>query len=280
MNMKLKVAAAAVLAGLAGSASAAVLNTGTTLGVPGDVVLVAVDNTAGTNFEKTFVASLGITYAQLVNHTLTSASWNFLTDANYSTAFSGFQGHDLTYYITGGYALDNNNLSNFDPTGVIAPFTDSTVYGGVISAQNGAALTNTFTAVGNYSGSGVVQAVQNVVSDNINAVGQNGISAAVAPTAGQGSLYSQTVNFGQSISLTLANHLNTGAGVNGSLYFLTTNDPTDTTGTTTSLGTLSFNSSTGVLSFGGTTPVPIPAAVWLFGSAIAGMLGFARRRSA
>jgi hypothetical protein len=42
-----------------------------------------------------------------------------------------------------------------------------------------------------------------------------------------------------------------------------------------------FDTTNGVTSaqFGGSTPVPIPAAVWLFGSGLVGMIGVVRRRS-
>ena len=42
--------------------------------------------------------------------------------------------------------------------------------------------------------------------------------------------------------------------------------------------TASFDGTTLTIS-GGTTVIPVPAAVWLFGSAIAGLIGFGRRRS-
>jgi len=279
MNMKLKVTAAAVLLGLAGNASAAVLNQGTTLGVSSDVVLVAVDNTAGANFEKTFVADLEVSYADLVNGVVTNKTWNLLTDTKYSAAFSAYQGHNLNFFLTGAYALDGANLTNFDKSGALAPFSDpiNTQWGGLISAKSLVPLVSTFTPDTNFAAGGSPSIIQGVVSDNINGVGQNGKSASVAPTVGLGSLYSQNINFGAPISLTLSNHLSTGVGGDGSLFWLSTTDPSDTTGVIVNLGSVSLNSGTGVLTFGSAAPVPVPAAVWLFGSALAGLLGLGRR---
>lgn len=281
MNTQVKIAVAAVFLGLAGSASAAVLNTGLVLGTPSDVVLQVVDNTAGANFEKTFVADLELTYADLVNGVVTNKTWNLLTDSKYSAAFAGYQGHDLTWTVVGGYKLDDAGLTNFDKSGAVVPFSDpaNAQWGGIISAKNGAELDARFNPIANYSGGPTAQIIQGVVSDNINGPGQNGKSATVDPTVGLGSLYAQNVNFGSTISLTLANHLGTtGAnGGSGSLFWLTTTDPSDTTGTITNLGSLSLDSNTGVLTFGAAAPVPVPAAVWLFGSAIAGFLGLSRR---
>jgi hypothetical protein len=281
MHMKLKLVASAILLGLAGSASAAVLNPGNVLGVPGDVVVVAVDNTAGANFEKTFVADLEVTYADLVNGAVTSKTWNLLTDPKYSAAFTGYQGHNLTFYLTGGYTLDNANLTNFDKSGSTPgfPFTDPTgsQWGALVSAKNSTGLTPTFNAVADFSFSGVVQVVQGAVSDNINAAGQNGKSASIDPSPTLGSIFSQNGSFAAPIQLTPDKLLTTAVNGSGSLFWLTTTDPSDTTGTITNLGSVSLNSSTGVLSFGNAAPVPVPAAVWLFGSALAGLLGLGRR---
>lgn len=280
MNMKLKLAASAVLLGLAGSASAAVLNPGNVIGVPSDVVLVAVDETnTGSNFQKTFVADLEITYADLVNGVVTNKTWNLLTDPKYSAAFAGYQGRDLTFYVTGGYWLDGANLTNFDKSGTVVPFTDPTnsQWGALVSAKTLTGLKPTFNAVANFSGGGVVQVVQSVVSDNINAPGQNGKSASVDPSPTLGSIFAQNASFAAEIQLVPGNLLNTSLNGSGSLFWLTTTDPSDTTGTITNLGSVSLNSTTGVLSFGTVAPIPVPAAVWLFGSALAGLLSFGRR---
>jgi hypothetical protein len=74
--------------------------------------------------------------------------------------------------------------------------------------------------------------------------------------------------------------LSSGAGGAGSLFWLTSVDPSnDTPGTITNLGRFALDSNTGVLTFGSAAPVPVPAAAWLFGSALAGLLGFGRRRT-
>jgi hypothetical protein len=76
-----------------------------------------------------------------------------------------------------------------------------------------------------------------------------------------------------------ASDLATTAGPIG-LYGFTGNGSTATTQSYV-LGTATF-SSTGTLTItgnsGGTTPVPVPAALWLFGSGVLGLVGVSRRR--
>jgi hypothetical protein len=43
---------------------------------------------------------------------------------------------------------------------------------------------------------------------------------------------------------------------------------------------LSADSSVGISGFVSQTPVPVPAAIWLFGSGLIGLAGIARRRAA
>ncbi|MFM8331795.1 MAG: VPLPA-CTERM sorting domain-containing protein [Candidatus Methylumidiphilus sp.] len=281
MSFNVKFAAAVALLSVASGASAAVLNTGTTLGVSGDVVLVAVDDTAGANFEKTFVADLHLTYADLVNGVVTSKTWNLLTDPDYSTAFSAYQGHNLSFFVAGSYALDQTNLTNFDKSGTVVPFSDpiNTQWGGVVSGKAGASLIPLYTPINAYADFGSPQIVQLAVSQNINASGENGVSATIPKDPSLGSLFGQYSGLPGSSGIVNFNNdaiLFSGA-IGGNLFSVATTDPSNTDGVITNLGRLTLDSSTGVLSFGSTTPVPVPAAVWLFASALAGLLGFARR---
>jgi hypothetical protein len=70
-----------------------------------------------------------------------------------------------------------------------------------------------------------------------------------------------------------------GLGTSVSLYGATGNG---NTGNVQSyiLGTNLTLSSTGTLTVGSTSPVPLPAAVWLFGSGLLGLIGVGRRRAA
>jgi hypothetical protein len=70
-----------------------------------------------------------------------------------------------------------------------------------------------------------------------------------------------------------------GTAIGGSygLYGLTTNGTSGHTAVAYSLGEVSFNGTT--LSFtGNVLPTPLPAAAWLFGSGLLGLLGIGRRR--
>lgn len=43
-------------------------------------------------------------------------------------------------------------------------------------------------------------------------------------------------------------------------------------------GTFTVSTASNAAAMSALTPVPVPAAVWLFGSAIAGLIGFSRRK--
>jgi hypothetical protein len=112
------------------------------------------------------------------------------------------------------------------------------------------------------------------VSDSINAAGENGKSATVADNSSNGSFFNQYQGFAGPVGLTPANLMSSGAGGAGSLFLLTTVDPSDTAGTITNLGGLSLRA------YWPSAPPPrclfLPA-VWLFGSALATLLGLGHR---
>lgn len=288
MKMKLsKLSVAVLLATASLSASAVVVHDGTQLGTTGDLVLVIQDNTAGANFGATFVTSLGINVGQLSSGAVTNGTWNLLENPLYSSAFGSFAGHNLSYYVAGSYAADLSSGSNFDPSGVVAPYS-STVgpWGAVISAKN-----STPPPKATYDGLDLAttQKIPGVVNQAVAANILNSSSARIAYDPVNGSLFNQFNGFAGTSPLVNASTdailANTGNGASslGSLYFLTTADFGSTfgaqnpqTGTSLNLGTLSLDSTTGILSFGA-TPVPVPAAVWLFGSALCGLIGFGRR---
>jgi hypothetical protein len=67
------------------------------------------------------------------------------------------------------------------------------------------------------------------------------------------------------------------------LYGITGNGSGVGAVTAFSLGTAVFSLTNDTLTFtgnGGTTPVPLPAAVWLLGSGLLGLAGVGRRRAA
>jgi hypothetical protein len=121
-------------------------------------------------------------------------------------------------------------------------------------------LTNT---VGGYTAGGISY-VLNPASSSPNVWG-----------AGTGDIGGSTNLYGQG-----PNSAGTGIGATESLYLLTGSNSTTAAVESYSLGasdlTLSAN---GTLSTP-TSPVPIPAAVWLFGSGLLGLMGVGRRRAA
>ena len=272
--MKIKsLTVAVLLTGAAGTANAA-LDIGQTLGTPSSFVLSIVDNNTG----NTYLQNLGLSYADLVNGVITSKTWTL--DAAFST-FSNSP-NALSYNVTGGYAVDDVNLSNFDKTGVIAPFSDPTgaQWGLVTTAKAGGAGLQTgynelANSAGTVSGQGFLQGWVGTVDGALN--GAN--STTKAATAG---LSYYDANFAQGGPANSVGASTVQTSDNAHLFWLSNSigfgsDP----GILKDLGTISLNGN--VLTFAanstGPAPVPVPAAVWLLGSALLGMVSIGRREN-
>jgi hypothetical protein len=104
----------------------------------------------------------------------------------------------------------------------------------------------------------------------------NGSTAGQVWGKGTGNIAGSTDLYGQG-----ADQAGVGLGTAATLYGLTGNSGTGQVQSYV-LGTNLMMTANGTLQVGGTTPppIPLPAAVWLFGSGLLGLVGVGRRRAA
>jgi hypothetical protein len=279
---KLAVAVSLILA--AGNASASWID-GTTVGTPSSV---AFQIGSGTN---TFVLDLaqghtGLNYASFQNGTEGVAgglSWDLGVLGG--SLFSAIAANTASFKwsVIAGYQVDDTNGTNLDKSGtgaIGAPFTDPN------NAQWGAQTTAHATTDLTTQGYTNIQA-------EVSNTGKIGSWLALlnAPYNGNGAPVESLAAVGTSsyYDTNLADLATLGGnqsfiGTQTAKYFGISNNNLDgLDNQIAQLGTFSLSSGN-ILSYSavGAPPaaVPVPAAVWLFGSAMLGMLGFTRRNNA
>jgi hypothetical protein len=194
--------------------------------------------------------------------------------------------------VTIDYANTANHSINLDPTdncggsGTIGCFsftspgpsiqiTSGSALGAVGGISGtfgvGAIVTSGSTETASVSGAGVLSIFDG--SDTLTA-DLNWVDIASFATAGIlntiGTANLSNINYTGSNSDLLA-LLNAGSGINTATFQFTT--PTSLTTLFTTRSTVTSTSFSGSIS-----PVPVPAAVWLFGSGLLGLVGVARRK--
>ncbi|MDP3529393.1 VPLPA-CTERM sorting domain-containing protein [Methylicorpusculum sp.] len=273
MKKLYQLAALASLTLVAGQASATLVN-GNTTGNPSSVVLSVVDrDQSSANFGYTFVVDTGFKYSDFVNGNVTSLqNWDLAALSN----FAGFkESSSLQYSVVGAYSIKasgaNRNLNK--------------------AASNFADPANTQWGVLTLS-----QSVDDFILDKPSlqqAAGQQGVStgaipayinqiifkdvvssASIAPVDGQ-SFFDQFFTIGS-----LARSANQVFSIDETAPFWWLSDPNIGTSSTLprvaeQLGSFTLTSEY-QLAY---APVPVPAAVWLFGTALAGLLGLGRRKA-
>jgi len=281
--MKVKALAIALaLAATGGTAEAAIAN-GSTLGSPSNLILSLVDNTTNISYFK----DLGINYATLVNAAPGSINLNINLAADPAFGSALFSsGDSLTYNLTAVYSLDSTDNINQGKTGFAAavfndPSTPPSAWGLVTSVNTGlgsaSSLLNTDgqvlgaatgTDVGAGFATGYLGSVGGLLGE---ASSVNAAPSGTPPVSVFSTLYGPgTQASGGTAALVFGN-----GTVGGELWYLT-NPTLGTVGELTQLGTVNL-SGAGLLTITAAAPVPVPAAVWLFGSALAGLIGFGRR---
>lgn len=262
MNFTTKALAAAIALVASAGANAAYVQSAT--GTGSSVLLLAWDDTA----QVGYVRELGVTWSNFFNQTtglltnFATTATSFAGDALYASTFAGSTASNIRWGVT---AIDQTGATN-NSTGIFvsrpAASPGSLVVGGINTygpAQN--------LLVGNLLNSASSYAVTGLANPNNPGGGAAnilGVSNSILPGS-----------FG-----TFGDILNSELRVRSS-----------TSATRLVEGTLSFELlADGTLCYGVTAagtacgpdisaPVPVPAAVWLLGSALAGVAGVARRRA-
>jgi len=158
-----------------------------------------------------------------------------------------------------------DNLSNLDQFGLFLTNTDSTLTppGPATEPQF-----NTFLGYGVKMKDWLFSVNQVATADGSLVPVNSGVGDWTDPFQGWGG-NGDTINWTTTSDTTVGNSL--------SLYRYFYNP--DASAATQLYGTINIDSATGVVSYNAVSAVPVPAAVWLFGSGLMGLVGVARRRS-
>jgi len=277
-----KLAAAVALTLAAGSASAAWID-GTTPGAPSSVAF-QIDDTVT---KQTFVLDLavghtGLNYASFQNGTegvAAGLSWDL--GALGGSLFSGFASHtaDFKWSVVASYQGDVNLGSNIDKSG-------AGTFGSYFNDPNNAQWGILSTATG--PDQLIQQGSSNILAeaDTTGKVGAwtNRLNASTA--ANGAPIASINPIDGTSFYEKYLSSLGTvgnGPGAptfkgpqSADFYWITQTELNDGDNQISKLGSFTL-SANNILTYQGVSEVPVPAAVWLFGSALLGMLGFTRR---
>ncbi len=274
-----KLAAAVSLVLAAGNASASWID-GNTVGAPSSV---AFQIGSGTN---TFVLDLaqghtGLNYASFQNGTegvASGLSWNLgaLGGAFFSAIAANTA--NFKWSVISGYQFDADAGTNLDKT-------NTNSFGATFSDPNNAQWGAQSTA---HATTDFVQQGYSGIKDEVSTTGKigswiaalnasyNGGGAPVEALAAEGTSSYYDVHLA-SLDTLGGNQSFTGA-VSADYFGISNNQLDGLNNQITKLGTFSL-SANNVLSYS-VAAVPVPAAVWLFGSALLGMLGFTRRDTA
>jgi hypothetical protein len=264
-----KIAAAVSLALAAGSASAAVTLPSAGNGLSQLLFSLEDNNTASADYKHTFAVDLslghtGLNYLSFLNGTQ-GANGTLTWDLNTVSAFSGFASDtaSLRWSVVGGNQRTNANAAT--DWGALATANSAADFP-VVNGTNvvRTALTGTGSIGGWYA--------------NINAnIGANQ-AVDINPFTATTSLYETKLGDLGGLQDSVGLHT-VGAGSDNffraTLATTAAGDPIQYS----QLGSFSLSSGN-ILTYtagGAPSPVPVPAAVWLFGSALAGFLGISRR---
>jgi hypothetical protein len=258
MHTLKKVTAAVIVAVSAGSTEAAIVD-GITQ--PSELFVNVWDETA----QQSYALDLGITTAQFLANPTQTLSFNLAGDANYTSFLTP---QSPLMFNVAGFSLVLNDLPDIPGYGAL--ITSNGDVAGSTSGWSQAQVDNAGNKISVHIGG------LNAVESNATANGAGNGSGIAGPTSGDAYFGANTwlTNLGGGLPF------NNTAGVDTPLGFwqLGTSDGSDAVATPfDGSWTLSSN---GTLTYSAVSAVPVPAAVWLFGSGLVGMIGVARRKLA
>ncbi len=300
MKTTYKIASAISLTLLAGSASATIetgfgFNLGTA--VPGSIVFSAVDDTT----KQTFVLNLGLAttsgftglnYTDFVTSEpdrlgLSTRLANAGTLTWDLTSYSQFAGFDaangplgLRWSVLGGYEKDQVAWSNVDKLGAeptfVGTYADAanSQWGSLVTAPGVSSLDpNNISALQiNSSNTGTTGAYLQAVNAKIAAEGENADVASLDPINGKAFYDTEVTSWQGALQASVP----TKNGIGSYEFIWATNPLADGKNQFTKLGQFTLGADNTLT----LTAVPVPGAVWLFGSALFGLLGVSRRKAA
>jgi hypothetical protein len=254
LEMKLKALAAVVALAFAGSANAAFETDGMPgIGVgngSGSVVLSVVDDTAST--DTSIAIDLGILSGDILNGAVTMGTMlsNHAELNSFLASATGNVKWDITAIVNDANSYDLGMLQ--------------TVVGGVMPTHDYSSVTGAMGAQGSWM-------------DGIRGVAGSDTFATFADATKPGGHYGP----GSDADAALNSYI-TDANLGDTVDFLAIMAGYGPAGWGKDLQdfTLAWDGSNATLTYGAASVVPVPAAAWLFGSAMLGMVGVARRKAA
>jgi hypothetical protein len=253
--MKIKYVAAAVALAISGGASAAILAP-TTAG--GGELFVSVWDQDGT---QSYHMDLGMTVSNFLANPAQSLSYNLAADANYSNIMSATG--NVYYSVTAG------DIS----------FADVNTYGLLLTSSEGAsAVSGAFPNEAGFISPGATRIADHALNlnadagDNANGAANN---SALSLVTDQG--YYNKAGWGHNLG-------GFGVTVDGllgdslSFYHVGLSQVDYSSSVLSEMANVWNLDATGSLTYAAASTVPVPAAVWLFGSGLLGLVGVARRK--
>jgi hypothetical protein len=237
-----------------------------------------------TTLQKSFSLDLGVKQSAFLADTTSTRNWDFSTDANLiSFLANNGQSDDIIYNVVSGSGSTNNQsalVSGGIYNGLTKKAASLSSYGLITTSSNSFAdfklVTSTSTKINN----GISAVAGNIVALN-SASGQSAgldadnVSVYAATPADQG--YAGTA-FGTNLDGKLGSFNVFGDQSSTLDVFRASLNPTTGSGVvfTQFAGTYKLNLAAGTLQY---SAVPLPAAVWMFGAGLMGMLRLNRRKS-
>lgn len=208
------------------------------------------------SLQQSYGLDLGVTVSDMY-YTNNSFSVDFSGDANFSTLVGAT---DLVFTVTGG---DQS-------------FMDYATYGIMTTTQNVSQLS---TAVGEFVAAANVASTYDTMAGYLNAAGGDSANPALNNSSfcdvGSACYFDQA-RWG---TTTASNHPAAGdLDTATSFIFMQLDQTNFTYMNPIELGSFTLSNS-GLLSYASVSAVPVPAAVWLFGSGLLGLVSVARRRA-